>query len=269
MSGHLFEAMEREIDFQIEFDKLEKMVVVEDWNYRTLNDWLEEHFREWKYRDNYTELNELRKQLGFKIYKYGSEYYFEKRIDINKYFLYCEMLINLFFGLTKNRIPFIQKQIDDITQTIKTVIEKTGFELAQIEDRYIIVEKDAISIEVADKAPELADVIIEYNHYLLKGDINKKRMILKTIADSLEPKRKALGQICKSNTEDFFDLVNTMNIRHNNLDPSAQKLYNPKFASLPTDQQEEWYDLIYEQALGLYVTLEQQERNKKIKAYKA
>lgn len=269
MSGHLFEAMERVINFQMEFEKLEKMVIVESRNYHTLNDWLKEHFREWKYRDNYTELDELRKQLGFEIKEYGSDYYFERGIDINRYFLYCEMLINLFSGLKDNRTPFVQKQIFDISQTIKTVIEKAGFKLTQIEDRYIIVEKNPVSIEVADKIPELADTIIEYNHYLLKGDIYKKRIILKTIADALEPKRKELDQICKSNSDDFFELVNTMNVRHNNLDPSATKLYNPKFASLTSEQQEEWYDLIYEQALGLFVALEQQERNKKIKAYKA
>ena len=59
-----------------------------------------------------------------------------------------------------------------------------------------------------------------------------------------------------------------MNIRHNNTDPEDRENYNSKFAGLTSVEQEEWYDLIYEQALGLFVLLEQQVRNKMIDAYK-
>ena len=59
-----------------------------------------------------------------------------------------------------------------------------------------------------------------------------------------------------------------MNIRHNNLDPADKVKYNPVFASYKPAEQEEWYDLIYEQALMLFMLLKQQDRNRKIDTYK-
>lgn len=111
-------------------------------------------------------------------------------------------------------------------------------------------------------------MIIEYNHYLLRGNLDRKRLLLIQISDALEPKRKTLEGINKEQTKDFFDLINNMNIRHNNLEPADKGNYNPVFASYTSAEQEAWYDLIYEQALMLYMLLEQLDRNKKIDTYK-
>ena len=178
------------------------------------------------------------------------------------------MLINIFEGLKANRTPNVAKKMGHIVDTMMAVVEKAGFELRNVDDEDIIVEKSATASEVAEKVPELADVIIEYNHYLLRGNLGSKRLLLKQIADALEPKRKTLEGINKEQTSNFFELVNAMNIRHNNLDPTDKGNYNPVFASYTSAEQEEWYDLIYEQALMLFMLLEQQDRNKKINAYK-
>ncbi len=121
---------------------------------------------------------------------------------------------------------------------------------------------------MAEKVPELADVVIEYNHYLLRGDLARKKGLLKQIADALEPNRNALRSLNNRQTEDFFQLVNTMNIRHNNCDSNDTKNYNAKFACMSASEKERWYDLIYEQGLALFVLLQQQDRNKKIDIYK-
>ncbi len=95
------------------------------------------------------------------------------------------------------------------------------------------MQKDAGVTAVADIVePALEDAIVEYNHYLLKGEIEKKKSILKRIADALEPKRSELDQINKSFTSDLFFMVNNMNIRHNNCDKTDIKTYNSAFASL-------------------------------------
>jgi len=60
-----------------------------------------------------------------------------------------------------------------------------------------------------------------------------------------------------------------MNIRHNNCDASDQSKYVHQFATLSEEEKEEWYDTIYEQALLLYVLLDSQTRNKKIKDFKS
>ena len=93
-------------------------------------------------------------------------------------------------------------------------------------------------------------------------------MLLKQIADALEAMRKTLDGINKEQTSNYFELVYSMNIRHNNLDPTNKGNYNPVFASYSPVEQETWYDLVYAQALMLFMLLEQQERNKKISEYK-
>ena len=134
---------------------------------------------------------------------------------------------------------------------------------------YLVVQKDAAVSAVADiVAPELADAIIEYNHHLLKGDLKSKKMILKQIADALEPRRSELKTANKTIENDFFYMVNTMNVRHNNCDVSDPSKYNAKFAGLTDREKEEWYDEIYQEGLIAYLSLEQVDREKKILDFK-
>lgn len=263
---HFFEALEREIDFQKEYEKLEYMVVCESSSGWSVESWISYNFRDWERRRSFFSFKELREHLGF---KYDERYNFTQGIDITKYFLYYEMLLNLFWDLQVTYRPsFIDEQQKHIVETMMFVVNKSGYEYRQIDNQQMIVEKNAAAIEVAVKIPELADVIIEYNHYLLKGNLDRKSLLLKQIADALEPKRKTLEGINKVQTKDFFDLINSMNIRHNNLDPADKGRYNPVFASYTSAEQEAWYDLLYEQALMLFMLLEQLDRNKKIDTYK-
>lgn len=147
---------------------------------------------------------------------------------------------------------------------VNATIPKSGLTTDNREDNIRIVEKNAVTVEVADKEPDIANVIIEYNHYLLRGNIERKKELLKHMADALDPLRSKLEGLQKRNTNDFFRMVNKMNIRHNNCDPKDAKNYNAKFDELSRIHKETWFDLIYEQGLALYVLLEQQEENKKI-----
>ena len=162
-------------------------------------------------------------------------------------------------------------------QRIKEVQEEYEKENKSVNVMYLVsvyhvanYHKHSIDYDYMTKGriEEIADAIIEYNQYLLKGDIDRKKELLRNIADNLEPKRSELKSICHNAAEKFFNLVNTMNIRHNNCNPNDEKKYNPKFANMNVDEQEECYDLIYEQALFLYMNIEQKERNKKIEQYK-
>lgn len=271
MRKHFFELLERKIDYQFEYEKLEEMVVVEHFDNHSwgvgysINDCIEQNFRSWKKRGRYTTFQEVRDQVGVGFYYKNSQYYFQKDIDIEKYFAYCEMLLNVLYLITGSFTPY--QHIQDICDTIKATVEDSGFEIRTINETIQIVEKDAVAIEVAEIVPELSDVIIEYNHYLLRGDIQRKRELLKHIADALEPKRRELEVINNTVTSDFFNMINNMNIRHNNIDPSQKGRYVPGFANLTNEEQESWYDIIYEQALTLFVLLGQQERTKRVKDF--
>ena len=85
---------------------------------------------------------------------------------------------------------------------------------------------------------------------------------------ALEPRRNELSSIAKQETDDFFFMVNNMNVRHNNCDSSDLKKYNKSFALLALRDKESWYDKIYKQGLALYVSLDQKTRSDEIKSFK-
>lgn len=132
-----------------------------------------------------------------------------------------------------------------------------------------VVQKDPVAIAVADIVEQtLKDSIIEYNHYLLEGNMKAKKSILKMIADALELKRVDLRQANKTIETDFFYMVNSMNVRHNNCDENSSKHYNEKFAKLSEKEKEEWYDEIYQEGLMAFLVLEQVKRTRKIGEFK-
>ena len=271
---HFFERLEKEIDFSKEYRKLEEMVVVENYSdsafiHYSINDWVEHNFRDWEKRNNYTSFSEIREQVGFPIKIYNEGYSFRCSVGMEDYFLYCEMLQNILIGLNGLSMPpKMRKGIEYIAKTSIATIEKAGFEFKKIDTKWMIIEKNAIAVEVADIVPELADAVIEYNHYLLRGDLKRKKELLKKIADAVEPKRRMLNTINKSATDDFFWMVNKMNIRHNNCDPLDKNNYFKEFDELASEEQEMWYDKIYDQALMLFVLLEYQKRNLEIQRFK-
>ena len=109
------------------------------------------------------------------------------------------------------------------------------------EEKVILVERDSAAFAVADIVEEeLAFKVIEYNHYLLKGDLDRKRNILKALADKIEGFRDNLD---KDLSSDFGFLANNINIRHNNLDGKNKKEY---LVNIENEELESWYDETYQ-----------------------
>ena len=266
---HFFEYMERENDYQFEYEKLEMLCSERNVFGDSINVWISENFLFWEKRSNFCSFEELKTHLGFRTTKDGRVATMD--VGLNKYVLFSEMMFNIIMDLCSQvEYKDIQDEIEALFNTIKATIQKVGLEVTTIEDEVRIVEKNAAAIKVAEIVPELADVIIEYNQYLLHGDLNRKKEILKRLADALEPKRKELNKYTSisKQTDDFFYLVNCMDIRHNNCDPTDKGKFNAKFSQLIPDEKESWYDKIYEQGLVLFMMLEQQKRDAEIKAFK-
>lgn len=277
MARHnFFERMERKIDFQFEYEKIENVVLNETNGYRTLEEEISANFRTWRFRRNFDSFLELREYLGFKIDKIARGYTIAWTAvgEVNEadiFILYCEMITNMIYGVIE---PDLRYSYARCISAVKRLIE---YDLEQInhyiyrteEGRYLVVQKNAATSAVADIVePDLADAIIEYNHHLLKGDLKSKKMILKQIADALEPRRAELKAVNKTIENDFFYMVNTMNVRHNNCDASDSGKYNAKFAVLTDVKKEEWYDEIYQEGLVAFLLLEQVNREKRISAFK-
>ncbi len=278
---NFFERMEREIDFQTEYEKIDYIILNERIRgIGCLEDVIEKFFRSWKYKENYVSFWELREEFDF-CYEYSDNYREKIPIgtvtNLEEFLLYCEMILNMFYGVIAPRVSqfggtaeVIKKIVKEIIEIIEYDLEKVNHEMCSKENgQVIIVQKNVAATAVADLVEsDLAEIVIEYNHHLLQGDIKKKQILLKKLADALEPKRAMLKGINKTIESDFFYMVNSMNVRHNNCDVADKKKYNAKFATLTSQEQEDWYDEIYQEGLMAFLMLEQANREKRIAAFK-
>lgn len=107
-------------------------------------------------------------------------------------------------------------------------------------------------------------ILLEYNHYVLKGDLERKKNILVKIGNALEPKKYEIKGINNQLYKDYFYLINNMDIRHNNCDSSDKSNYNKYFDKLTIKEKEEWYDEIYQMGLLIFLLLENKERSTRI-----
>lgn len=222
----------------------------------------------------------MREEFDF-CYEYSDNYREKIPIgtvtNLEEFLLYCEMILNMFYGVIAPRVSqfggtaeVIKKIVKEIIEIIEYDLEKVNHEMCSKENgQVIIVQKNVAATAVADLVEsDLAEIVIEYNHHLLQGDIKKKQILLKKLADALEPKRAMLKGINKTIESDFFYMVNSMNVRHNNCDVADKKKYNAKFATLTSQEQEDWYDEIYQEGLMAFLMLEQANREKRIAAFK-
>lgn len=174
------------------------------------------------------------------------------RLSIDEFLLYLECTANLVsIVLYKSRTDEAMGIAKNMLLNIKTNCERLNFEIVEFsEGLFKIVEKNAAATAVADKYSrtdsEFSYKVIEYNHFLLEGNIDRKREILNTIASKFEavrPQLKAIG--FKDIESDAGYLINNINIRHNNTDPQSNS-YKTYIAAMPPAELEEWYDKTYD-----------------------
>lgn len=262
-----FEKLEKEIDLQKEYEKIESLVLQSvGFGMASIEDDIERYFINWKYKANYLSFYEIREQLGFTYgfdgvvaVSYGS-------IDsINDFFDYCEMIVNMIYIIPQGKRLSHEDIINEIKRVVDYDLNSLNHEFRKIDDKYLIIQKDAAVSEVVDIVEDsLAKIILEYNHYLLKGDLERKKAILLKIVHVLESKKQEIKKINYQLHSDYSYLINNFNIRHNNCDISNTKNYNEKFVKMSDQEKEEWYDEIYQMGLLIFLLLENKERSTRI-----
>lgn len=246
------------VDVNFDLQKLNNLFIQECCFHRrksySLHDLVAENFvKYYKRREHFLSLHELLNAIYLECFNISK---------FDKYFLYAEMYVDLISILDNLDNQEIESQKNIIKTQIERVISSLGYKFIVIDDRQIIVENNVFANEAAQAVTEFADIkealsILEYNHFSNKGNIERKKEILKKIADLLEPWRKPLNKsselkdLLKSNNdkiqalEKLFYMYNKFNIRHNNEDQMLTGLSNQEIES--------WYDKIY--TMSLFVIL--------------
>jgi len=281
MRRNFFEQIGRDLDVRAEYQKIETAVCYESYCKSssvlraddTINSIIENGFRAWSKRDTFMSFKELRVHLGFPVnWQTGGarrptpDFPAARNLTIDSFFTYCEMLVNLIVDLNLTSIKWNELRcglgpIEDILQTIKLDIAKANCEFKTINGDMIICEKNSAATAVAEIVPQdLANCVIEYNHHLLKGNLQRKKEILLALGTRLEPERPRLKQLGRQVEDDLFFLLNNLNIRHNN---------TQKVAALGKIGLESWYDETYQLALLAELLLGNEARHGKVDQLKA
>lgn len=154
-------------------------------------------FYDWKNRYSYLDIEDMARDLDIKLDKDKIPSNLES-IEILKYLEFARNLImlcdtKLFFDNEKDsgdkyKYTYYQ-EYTVLKENINIVLEHLNFstKLLKKEERIILIEKNPSAMSVAEIVDEdTACKVIEYNHYLLKGNIDKKKEILLQLANKYE-----------------------------------------------------------------------------------
>lgn len=228
----------------------------------TLEEYASEFFlHKWKHCGSFIDCDEIRKSLNISSFLSTCKSGFGvlKETDIINYIEYILNISNLYniFNVEDDKVIYFDKNYEILIRNINILLDHINYESKKFEseDKVLVVEKKPAATSVAEIVEDdLSFKVIEYNHHLLKGNLDRKKEILKALADKVEPLTENLD---KQLASDFGFLVNNINIRHNNLEGKNRKEH---IVNMPAEELEEWYDEAYQ--LMLLCILENEYKNK-------
>jgi len=272
---NFFEQIERDLDLRAEYQKIETAVCSEQYGHGTLNSIISDSFMLWPKRDTFMSFKELRDHLGFPVSRQSGTPFFTaaENLSLAKFFTYCEMIENLIVDLNLTSVMCNEMLsgpdvVEKVRSVIRLDIAKANCEFKPIDRGMIICEKNPAATAVAEIVPQdLAHCVIEYNHYLLKGDLQRKKEILLALGAHFEPERSKLERLGEQVVADLFFLLNNVNVRHNNTQKNGP-YYKPCVAEMSRPALENWYDETYQLALLAELLLNNEKRHEAIDSLK-
>ena len=250
------------VDIKKEYSKLYELFYGKDSrDNRSLAELISINFNKIHFRGTCLDLEDFNQQYGFNFVEQPQDF------NIDYLVSFCEYVYNFvvafqdpFFFDGSGRIFYFQQ--------IQKVIDAIGYMQSSDDGFVIFVEKNQAAISVSEIVPqEISYKVISYNHHTYKGDLESKREILVKLAYVLEPKESSLAGIDNQFKSDLFYLLNTLGLRHNNLDPEG-KQYKAFVANMTKEELEHWYDETYQMCLLAFLRIEHIERKKAINELK-
>lgn len=199
------------------------------------------------FRSRALSMEDFNETYGFKFNAPNQE------VTTDELISYCEYVITLCDHLWEYADSLLERDSeylrDDLYQTVESCMDELGFMPAKKSNITIYVEKNpAVSavVEMVDEAT--AYDVKAYIHKGSQGDLQKKKTILKFLADDIEPHRAALNNANKTFTNNLFQMLQKF-VRHNNEE-------NTFISSLSPAELETYYDDIYQMWLQAKLLLE-------------
>lgn len=275
---NIFEILKSQYNINREFEKItilfEDKCIQHSQNvgfnrYRTvcysLENMIDEIFPTWKGRGTCISCKNMRQELGIN--------------DVHKKTNFTEDYILTSLEYYKNIfILFINKVAPSLDQyaysysnsfcmldsNMNKLLDHLNYEqhVLEKEDRVILVPKNPAATAVAEiSSKDTAFAILKYHHASLKGQQEEKRQLLLSIANEYEPLFKKPIDGFKDYFDKATNMLNNMNIRHNNKSGNNKK---DLVAQMSNDELEKWYDELYQLLLFCILIKDNKDRKDKI-----
>ena len=245
------------INVKAEYDRIYELYAEEAYGC-CIEEWVNERFIDFpkSFRKRTVSLEDFNNTYGFRFDRYGSKR--EKSVDV--LLTFCEYVINLCNQLCEAEGIFYEEDesLEILYEAIHDCVDELGLMEVKREDIVIYVEKNPTAVAVAEIVPEeIAYSVLEYNHFRLKGDLSRKKAILKLMADDIESERKTLKGINGNLESQLYQLMNKF-VRHDHSQ-------TPYIATMKEEEIEAVYDDIYQMWLLAKLEMDQVERGKRVK----
>lgn len=209
-----------------------------------------------------TSIDDFNKTYEFNFKRYPTE------LDLNYFLLFCEYAYNICIELQEVCHQRDKIKANRLANNILECIDILGYKEIEKERISIFVEASPEALAVAEIVDEeLSFRVLEYNHHKLKGAISAKKSILLQLGNLLEANKKVIKQINNDLEMQIFYLLNTLNLRHNNVE-AGSKNYKQVVAEMSQDELEGWYDELYQLCLIAILELDNVERKRKVNELK-
>lgn len=271
---NIFEIAAETFDISLEikrmyelFEKRSIAYIYGDSRYVTVREYAStKGFKNWKNRGRFLDADEY---LNFFDIR---SLWVSAKSDVHDLFLLIEIVYNFWHIANKGSYQFDsqRKELRLFKKVMDDCLAHYNYKAKYYPEteRLIVVEDKPEATAVAEIIEQdLAYKVLQYNHYLLKGDLQAKKDILLALGQDLEPERERIKQINKPLEEGIFYLLNNLHLRHNNKD-SSSKNYRPFVEEMGDKTMEYWYDELYQMILLAHLQLDQEERNREIKQLK-
>ena len=257
---------EAKVDIRREYDRLYSLFFLNkafqlNNSMLSLRDYCACFFYSLPFRGTCLNLDDFDDFYGFNFEKVPTDF------DLNYLLSFCEYSYNLAVYMNPTNYSILasfttyNQQPQFYVQQVMKVVDAIGYMITKqddSDDMSIVVAKSPATMAVAEVSdPKMAYKVLEYNHYALKGNLDRKLSILKVFADEIEPRRAELKKIPGSVESELFQMLQKF-IRHNNRD-------NPVIAAMSDDEIEAVYDDIYQMWLLAMLELDNVERKKRAK----
>lgn len=188
-------------------------------------------FLKWKYRDTFIDVYEYLEHIGVDYEKtliYGVE-----PIDKTTFLYFLEFLANMWVLIKKEDSIELSQRAIATMENIPKILEKMNYKLKELEDKVIIAKRDSdVDSILTVVSEDIADILLEYNDFRIKNNIEEKKKLLKKIDLYIEKNIK-IKSFDKGLDDSIGTIVNKMGINH----PIEEE-----FKTLTVAELTEWYD---------------------------